>query len=358
MVLKGRGLSSWGFNNQNYIHRVREYGVNRDGELFVEPEPMNNLITDGIVFVVTKNSRLARVGRILRPDRTDVLRIVPFSRIDQVWDPKFLGALEKRGEEIYMMILPAPAGDDLDPKLWIGLSVPVIPVNHLVAQANPQHQDAQPVVDLPVLDFDGAGRVDQRDLFAWLKAANGLLAGTQGGLSFGNLADSLPGSLAVKHVDYNPGFTRYEQGVFPAICSVRVAGRAGERFVVDVEAQMNRSAGGLFYRRYQGAAEEAVETVEEKGLGDFIRQQLEEVVADVNQSRGIALTVVEDDLGTAVVDKMEVESIKRVCKKGKKLYRIGLKPEEEGGGLNSRVHTGKYESCSFWINIRNNPITQ
>jgi hypothetical protein len=349
MVLKGRGLGvcldldDFGILGIPNIILGRNYEVSRDGELFVEfqlqRQQTHNFSAYDRLILVTRNSRLARVGRfrLTGNGTADEIKIIPFNPINPGWDPIFIGALEKRGEEIYMMILPAPAGDDLEAKLLIGLTVPI---KDLLVQ-DPRPQDAQPLVELPDLVADGAGKVDLGALLVWAEKANEL-AGTQPGLSFGLVAGSLPAGLPVSNVGYIPGFTIYDQLVFPQINDVRVVS-TGEGFMIDVAAEATIVARGLFYRRNPDpAAEEAVERVEVKEL------QFREFIRDIGQTlnRRMALSVVDHDLGTLVVDNMEVESIKRVCKKGKKLYRIGFRTAES---LNSRVHTGNYGKCSLWL---------
>jgi hypothetical protein len=314
------------FYNQNYFYRVGKYEVNRDELSFLAP--IQNLSADDRVFVVTKKSRFVRLGKIrLTGNGTAV---DPFD-LEQ-WDATFIEALRREKEELYMRLLPA--GVDLESKLLIGVTVPVVlaqPDNH-----NPGPQDAQPVLDLPVLDFDGAGRVNPEALFAWVKGANELALG-QGGLRFGNLAKSLPDILEVGNVHYQPAIERY--GVFPGINGARVVERVGGIFGIDVDSQINRNVRGvLFTRRYPA---EAVESVEKKVLPDFIGQVIE------GQRNKWMLSIINHVSGTVVVDNVEVESIKRVCKKGKKLYRMFLKPEPVS--LNSRVYAGSYRMCSLWV---------
>jgi hypothetical protein len=345
MVLKGRVLGGLGdFNNLN-IFRFRQFHM-ASGELSVEPIPNNNWSTYDRVLLVTKKSRLARVGKIRPADNgTDELKIIPFDPIDPGWDPIFLEALRREKEELYMRFLPAT--DDLEQQLLIELSVQsdwgsdlVRPDNH-----NPGHRDDKPVDELPVLEVDSTGNVDPATLFAWFNAANGQIQ-AQPGLSFGEVAGSLPDGLEVDHVHYNPGYIGYNQGVFPNIVDVRVVSNRGG-FMIDIEAEANRGARGKFIRR--SPEKEAVESVEEKGLPNFIRA----VINGQEPTKRMVLSLIGHDLGTVVVDNMEVDSIKRVCKKGKKLYRIFLKPEEKGGNLNRRVNAGSYGKCSLWIVWRN-----
>jgi hypothetical protein len=341
----------FGFSERVNLLRVGplRFHITISGELSVSA-PIDNLSADDRVFVVTKKSGVARVGKIrIRPDETDEVKIVPFNPINPEWDPIFIGALRREGEELYLGFIPAPATDDLGPKLKIELSVPL---NDLVAQANPQHQDGKPVelVELPSLVVDGAGKVDPAALITWVVTANGLAAQGRPGLNFGNLVANLPWALGVSHVHYTPRDAGYERGVFPEINGVSVFGRAREEgFMIDVEWQANRSARGVFFpRRNLDPAEEAVERIEVKNLPlPYFIRQLEEVVVDL--TKRMVLTVVGHDLGTVIVDNMEVDSIKRVCKKGKKLYRIFLKKAEEEGNLNSRVNAGMYRRCSFWF---------
>ena len=110
--------------------------------------------------------------------------------------------------------------------------------------------------------------------------------------------------------------------------------------MIDVEAQANRDTRGVVYTRNLAPA---VDGVEEKAWQHFIVDAV-----DANQRR--VLSVIDHESGTLVVNNMKVESIKRVLKKGKKLYRIILKQVEEGGDLNSRVNAGSYKKCSCWVN--------
>jgi hypothetical protein len=346
MVLKGRGFDGFdafnnqAFNNQNLIFRSRTFGVTIGGALSVELRGQShNWSTDGRVFLVTKNSRIARLGQFhLTGNGTDTLQIVPFGLNNAVWDPEFLGALEKKGDELYIALLPV--AEDLEAKLMIGLPFKSDWGSDLFV-ANPQPQDGAPV-DLPALVVDTAGNIDPGALLEWFDAANEL-APAQHGFSFGEVAESLPDGFAVSRIHFEPRTIRYEQAVYPRIDGARVVGRSGA-FMIDVEAEANTRARGVFYRRIQAGAD-PVESVEGIAWVDFIREE----VADVNQSRRLVLSVIAHDLATVVVDNMEVDSIKRVCKKGKKLYRIVLQPAREGGGLNSRVNAGMYERCSLWV---------
>jgi hypothetical protein len=341
MVLKGRNLAGRGFDIRNIILRVTKYHVNSDGELSVElgRPAIVNWSTDDIVFVVTKNSRLARVGKIRPMDNgTDELRIGPLNQIpiDPEWEPVFLGALRNDpNEELYMAVIPA-ADVLVGPRLWIELSVKSDLLGY------PQHQGGTPYDELPLLvAYDGTGNVDPRDLLDWLKKANEL-AQAPPGLKFGYVTKSLPKELAVGDVDYKPRDVGYEQAVFPKIDDVRVVSNGGA-FMIYVEAGANRGARGKLMRRNPGI--EAVEAVGVKKWQDFIREA-------VDTKQRMVLSVVHHDLGTVVVDNWEVESIKRVCKKGKKLHRIVLKQAEKWGGLNSRsrVNAGSYRRCSVWVN--------
>jgi hypothetical protein len=313
--------------------------------LSVELGPsIHNLSAGDIVFLVTRKSGLVRVGKI-RPV-TDILQIVPLNSNNLRWDVKFLQDLKREGEEIYIALSPVWA-NNLDPKLRIELSVPFNdqPYNSYIL--NQQHRDDKPPVeDLPSLFLYPGGRVDAGALQDWLTAANELIQG-QPGLNFGKVDGSLPDGLGVSHVDYQPGFIIYEVGVFPIIDGVIVAGgRAGKEFMIDLDAKMNRGAGGLFTRlNHPDRAEEAVENVEEKKFIDFTR----ELAEGKEQNKRMVLSVVSHDLGIVVVDNMEVESIKRVCKKGKKLYRLFLQKQSDlGGGLNSCINAGYYGECSLW----------
>ena len=185
--------------------------------------------------------------------------------------------------------------------------------------------EAEEELFLPKLDLNSNGE----DLIRWSDTAANLVQA--GNLSFGVLVKSLPDSLKVDGLNYNPYFQRFESSIFAGLNNVSIE---GTNRIVAVVLQENNNKKGMVYNVREGQ-------ISRLGLAEYLKS----VVPLVKE---ITVSVIEN--GVLVVDDMKVDKLKSLTIDGKPVYKILLTQNE--GLSKTRVKEGSLGVCDFLFGVK------
>jgi len=185
--------------------------------------------------------------------------------------------------------------------------------------------EAEEELFLPKLDLNSNGE----DLIRWSDTAANLVQA--GNLSFGVLVKSLPDSLKVDGLNYNPYFQRFESSIFAGLNNVSIE---GTNRIVAVVLQENNNKKGMVYNVREGQ-------ISRLGLAEYLKS----VVPLVKE---ITVSVIEN--GVLVVDDMKVDKLKSLTIDGKPVYKILLTQNE--GLSKTRVKELSLVVCDFLFGVK------